>query len=98
MEDGYPNDDELKKISTWKHEDDFEKLMQYVLSLWWHAGMCTVSGGEYTLITGGWSGNEDIISAMQKNYMFWAMWWKSSNRGGRHVFSPVWRAFETNTH
>lgn len=40
----------------------------------------------YTLATGGWSENEDIIEAMQQNRFLWMTCWYQSTRGGLHVF------------
>jgi len=36
--------------------------------------------------TGGWSGNEDIISAMMENHMFLSLYWQKSRRGGHYTF------------
>ena len=36
--------------------------------------------------TGGWSGNEVIIDALQRNVTFWERYWQQSERGGRHTF------------
>ena len=38
------------------------------------------------LHTGGWSGNEDIIGSLQGNFLFWAMYWQKSTRGGHYYF------------
>lgn len=38
------------------------------------------------LSTGGWSGNESIIYSLQKNFLFWAMYWEKSIRGGHYWF------------
>jgi hypothetical protein len=36
--------------------------------------------------TGGWSGNESIIGAMQRNDMMWHLNWVQSRRGGHYIF------------
>ena len=38
------------------------------------------------LSTGGWSGNESVIDALQDNFMFWAMCWAKTERGGHYWF------------
>jgi hypothetical protein len=38
------------------------------------------------LKTGGWSGNEDIINALQQNVVFWTKYWRTSKRGGFYAF------------
>lgn len=39
----------------------------------------------HTLATGGWSGNEDVISALERT-MARALFWDSSRRGGHHEY------------
>jgi hypothetical protein len=39
--------------------------------------------------TGGWSGNEDIINALENNQWFYRFFWKQSERGGHYSFE--WR-------
>jgi len=36
--------------------------------------------------TGGWAGNEMIISALQSNILFWYHFWHSTRRGGIYIF------------
>ena len=87
--DGYPDEQELARIQAWPAED-FRGLMEFVYSLWqykdlrwgWTQGM----EYRYQLSTGGWSGNESIIGALQLNVMFWLMCWVSSRRGGHYEF------------
>jgi len=72
------------------------RLMEHVKGLWKYADtgywseqeVSDVRGPEieYTLHTGGWSGNEEIIEALEHMKMFWALYWWSSRRGGHYVF------------
>ena len=89
MSDGYPEEQELKKIKEWDYKD-FPGLMGFVKGLWsypqyWnetHADNHTI----YEISTGGWSGNEDLIAALMVNRMFWVVCWLSSRRGGCYEF------------
>jgi hypothetical protein len=38
------------------------------------------------LHTFGWSGNESIVDALDKNVLFWMTCWEQSNRGGHYKF------------
>lgn len=96
-EDGYPTEEELKKIETWEFQKgaDIRGFMEYIRPLWSYPDRfsCKPSKDimgkpclEYYLSTGGWSGNENIIEAMEKNTIFWMMCWKQSQRGGHYLF------------
>lgn len=90
---GYPTEEEIARIKGWKFPADgtFEQFMDYVKSVghYWPADTFGWSheGREYEVSTGGWSGNEEIIAAMQDNFLFWAMCWRQSRRGGHHTFT-----------
>lgn len=38
-----------------------------------------------SLVTGGWSGCESAVSALERS-LFWFAWWQSSSRGGSFTF------------
>jgi len=71
-------------------KNEFPIFMKYIRDHWKYAddGYWEEDGLKYTLHTAGWSGNEDIINAMRKNYIFWVLYWEQSNRGGHYIFCP----------
>jgi hypothetical protein len=99
-EDGYPTEEELERIIKW--DGDFKQLLSYVKSVghywpeedgWgWSEEPEVVDelrGGyvtRYHISTGGWSGNESIIDALNKNFLFWHMHWVQHRRGGHYIF------------
>jgi hypothetical protein len=85
---GYPTDKTLDLISEYRNGVEFKDLIDAIKPLWAYAdaGYWRVEGDEYHLSTAGWSGNEDIISALRNNFVFWGLCWVSSRRGGHHVF------------
>ncbi len=95
-DDRYPTDEELKRIREWDYKDGFEGLAELILSIWhwpdyaelkdWKTDEFRNEYREFRLGTGGWSGNEDIISAMSQNTLFWMLCWESSRRGGLYIF------------
>ena len=88
----YPEDEELEFIR--KFEGNYHDLMDYVNDIWKYADIgyykteriideiSKKPQTEYSLSTGGWSGNEEIIEAMMDNPLFWMFCWYSSKRGG----------------
>lgn len=88
MKSDYPTDKELKQIKEYdvaKNTAGFLELLEDV----WNTdyGKFELTGKKVKilkLITGGWSGNEDILSAIPK--MFDMMYWQKSIRGGLHIF------------
>ena len=88
----YPTDEEIEKIKTWSisTREDCKALIEYVRTLWnWGDTFITVEGSLYKMATGGWSGNEEIIGALQDNHIFWLLCWKMSTRGGYYEFEIV---------
>lgn len=96
--DGYPTDSALDIIREWTFQMPSRELFEFIKSFWWMPefgwkeceAVDELTGDTdycYYLSTGGWSGNESIIEAMQENkYFFWSMHWVQSRRGGHYIF------------
>ena len=87
-DDGYPTESTLEQITNFKAWTRAEcvTLLGHISAIWNWPKYFTQEGDEYKLSTGGWSGNESIIEALQGNLMFWMRCWESSRRGGHFVF------------
>ena len=91
-DDGYPDDKELQEIrgAAGFHPEEARALLERVRHLWHWSNYATVTKTgdklRHEFCTGGWSGNESLIHALQDNTMFWLRWWHLSERGGRYVF------------
>lgn len=95
-EDGYPTELALEAIEKW-HWDDIPGWFKFIESLWHFRKFGWKEKDEphdwdnkivhkYYISTGGWSGNESIIYAMQRNSMMWTLNWLQSRRGGHYIF------------
>jgi hypothetical protein len=87
----YPSKQELDKIKNWSclTYNDGVSLAEYIVSLWNWSEYGPLKGKRVktlTLRTGGWSGNEDIIDALNHNFMFTSLFWQKSERGGLHIY------------
>ncbi len=82
--EGYPTEADLEKIRTWP-ANDFRGLMDFIKERWEYECF-NEEDRNYSLSTFGWSGNEEIIAAMQMNRIFWSMCWECSRRGGYYEF------------
>lgn len=100
IENNYPTPNELNKIKRWNILNDKEILvfLSYIEELWWMPDWGFKLKGKKVisleLHTGGWSGNEEIISALKSNFMFWGMFWQKSIRGGHYYFKIPMRYFK----
>jgi len=87
--DGYPSEVELQRIRDWSLEAGWRELMDYVQARWAYAehGYWRQRGDCFELSTAGWSGNEDMIGALQQAYsgVFWAVCFRAQHRGGHYV-------------
>ena len=98
--DGYPTTRTLRAIRTWpiSQPSDAGVLLAFVQRAWKYPTYFTRSirrtrewkgqplAWTWSVSTGGWSGNESLIAAMERNWMFWMLAWQSSRRGGHYVF------------
>lgn len=89
MDEDYPTEDDLKRIETWEitRGQDLFRLMEFVRKCWWSPEWGWHKRRRaFSISTGGWSGNEDLVNAMRKNRIFWTLCWYSSRRGGHFRF------------
>jgi hypothetical protein len=88
--DGYPTERTEATIAQWG-ADDATGLMEFVAKAWkypeWFKQVGENDSGHiWEVSTGGWSGNESLIYAMQANLVFWMVCWAESSRGGHYQF------------
>lgn len=90
----YPTDEQLTQVQTW--EGTLGEWFTFVQTMWWapewgwreERGVDEIAETpvtRYRISTGGWSGNEDIIDAMQES-LGWSFTWVQSRRGGHYIF------------
>lgn len=77
--DGYPTDKSLEQIKNFK--GGHGELLEEIAFLFETYGKCEAEGNTWKVATGGWSGCESVIFALQENRLFWAVCWKLSMRG-----------------
>lgn len=96
-DDGYPTVDALFWVEKFDDFANTKEWFAFIKSIWWTPewgwfeedtldDIFAKSVRQYSLSTGGWSGNESIIAAMQRNHMMWSMCWLQSRRGGHYIF------------
>lgn len=92
-EDGYPTEEALNLIDNWDM-DNIDGLFVFVKNLWWSPDWGWKEEEEsndrkikiYSISTGGWSGNEELIRLLKKKELFWEMCLLSYRRGGHYKF------------
>jgi len=101
-EDGYPTDAAIDVVQLWHWSDargwfKFIESIWYFHDWGWKENEEPHEWHRldqykdkivhrYYISTAGWSGNETIIRAMQKNEMMWHLNWVQSRRGGHYIF------------
>ena len=98
--DNYPTKGELNIVRDWDFgKRSVEEFLQFIELNWNYAdiGYYELSGKKVLrlrLSTGGWSGNESMINAIQDNFTFWMICWEKSVRGGHYYFRICLKSFE----
>ena len=91
-DDEYPSGQELQALR--RFEGTARHFVDEVLRLWSYPDYATVSTItddfdrevlQLRLATGGWSGNESVVQAIDAG-MFRVLWWHLSQRGGLHIY------------
>jgi len=86
----YPSEQALRFIRRYDIlKAPIEDLRDFVIQEWEFQDWGTkVKGRRFELHTGGWSGNESIIAALERSSkgMFWFFCWVMSKRGGHFWF------------
>lgn len=90
-DDGYPTERALKRVASWpiKSRRDATELLAFVESLWAYPEYFRAPSGRgrlYHVSTAGWSGNESLIDALGRNFIFWSLAFYKHQRGGHYVF------------
>lgn len=101
-ESDYPTYEQLQRVTEWSEffphtneHADYSAWFAFIKSIWWMPdwGWKEYDGkddGEpirvFHISTGGWSGNEDIIHAMSKNFIGWSQTFRIHRRGGHYEF------------
>ena len=92
-QDCYPSDKALEHLAKFqpRNNNGFDEVWEYLRIMWRYPNGVTFERGEDTqelvrIWTGGWDGNEDLVDAMNLNYIIWPMAWLSSHRGGLFYF------------
>lgn len=92
-DDGYPTDETLDAIRQYPIlcAADCEDLLTLIEPIWTFKNYISKDSdtGLWTVSTGGWSGNESIISALEENALFWTLYWIQSRRGGHYIFGDL---------
>lgn len=87
-ENEYPTEPTLRQIASWTYEKGFRELMEFIKPCFSGYGRIELRDidNTYEVATGGWSGCEDVIQALQENHVFWGVCWMLSKRGGYYEF------------
>lgn len=84
--DGYPTDRTLEEVEHWPIERGFDRLLAFVQRAWRYEPYFHRTQRRYYVSTAGWSGNESLMGALGRNYIFWAVCFIQERKGGHFIF------------
>jgi hypothetical protein len=99
--DGYPTEETLERIKTWPCETlaDMAEAMDFAGRAWYYPDYWEVDPAfvadewpgqkpqrRYVFSTGGWSGNESVVAAIEANLMLQMIGAWSWRRGGHYEY------------
>lgn len=99
-DDGYPTECGIAAVQVFHGSP--AALVDLLEQMWWTPTLMTVDEWldaqlrvvvRVSLVTGGWSGNEQLIDALGGS-MFHLRFWESSHRGGLHVYEVPKREWD----
>ena len=77
------NDLAIISKTEFNSNKDYRDFAKYIKRCWHEGyGRAILHRNYLTLITGGWSNNEEVQIAVDRNQMFNMVCWKKSERGG----------------
>lgn len=92
-DDGYPSDEVVEalpdvEITSWA---DCETILRALCAAWKWPSYARIGRRRkgrrlWRISTGGWSGHESLLSALERNSMFMVLCFHSLRRGGHYVF------------
>lgn len=103
-DDGYPTEWGITQLRGFTGGTP-EQFVEMVRRLWWlpqliETAHTTDRDGRpivrIRLVTGGWSGNEEVIEEIDATW-FRVLYWQSRHRGGLHVFEVPEAAWQADT-
>jgi hypothetical protein len=91
--DSYPTEEFLKWIETYDTvNNDPLEFIRVILDEWYHGDFGWRIQRKYKgerkvfISTCGWSGNEEMMNALQSNTLFWIRHYYSHRTGGHYTF------------
>jgi len=90
--EGYPSNRTLEAIMCWDaNEINSQELLEYIHKAWKYPELVTEQDGLWTFSTGGWSGNERLLSTIP----YWGLsHLMATFTGGHYVFATTEAARE----